>query len=210
MSTPAIDFWDLDHTLLSTRELLAPFYDRLAAKLGCTRDTIPGSYTLEGLFEMIGLPPEEWEVQRASILQELAHQQSKYVISEAIDILAERAKTATQVLVSSGNPDWQQAKFNVLTKLHTFFAPDNVHFVTFAAPKDAIIGKYLGNKTFVDDSATNLKNVSILLPDVHLIRPMWPSEHRAADPNDGKLWTTATNANELRAAFDAVNKTIDG
>lgn len=76
--------------------------------------------------------------------------------------------------------------------------------------KGAVIAGYVGNMTLVDDSPQWLHDAKLHAPDVRLIRAMWPSEHRAADPDDGRLWTVVTNADELRAAFHAVNKTIDG
>ncbi len=198
MRNTFVDFWDLDGTLLDATQLflevIGEDYDSIRPKL---LEAGKATFTLRNYLAVSGVLRDEHTAREAAYLADIKARANGCLYPGVEHVLEERSKVARQVLVTAGDPTWQQQKFDAATKLHKFFLPEDRHFVPLNNSKGEILLQYSGTRTFIDDSPERLQEALDTVPGTKLIRPIFAHAKHAAHPGDGILWSVVRSADEI-------------
>ena len=206
-----VDVYDLDLTLLDTeRRWFGPVLVELGRFAGlpkveveqrfaeCNRTT----FTFPSFFRALGIDERLWPTLERRLRADLASRANACLYEDVVPVLASRARVARLVLVTAGNEAWQRWKFDQLTDLHPFFAPEDRHFVPLNGSKADCIALYgdASRMSFQDDSPTWLAEARDQVPGIRLVRVMMRGRSPATDhPGDGRVWDVACSMAEIHA-----------
>ncbi|MEK7183166.1 MAG: HAD family hydrolase [Patescibacteria group bacterium] len=163
------------------------------------------TFTFPAWFADLGLPEVEWAALEVALRVDLAARAPSCLFPGMRQLLEKnKCMGDRQVLVTAGNLEYQQWKFSLLD-LDDIFAEEDRHFVPMNGSKAAAIEPYLahGQVTFIDDSPKWHHEVAARGWPVRCIRTRWPNTTYAAPHiDDGRLWQTATTAEELQQLLE--------
>lgn len=203
-----IDCWDLDGTILHTGRLFAPVIKRVANVSGHPVQVVADSlgrvskitFTFTAWFADLGLEQSLRTDLEAKLRADVAARAKDCIYPGVVELLEKRKQEGVrQVLITAGDPKYQQWKFELLGLEDVFVAEDR-HYIPLDGSKVAIIEKYLafGLVNFIDDRSNWLRDVRSAHLPVVCIRPCWPETKSAApEPEDGQLWYTASTIEAL-------------
>jgi len=204
-----VDCWDLDGTLVHTGRLFASAIGKVGAASGKSVTEVAQSlgkvskvtFTFTDWFADLGIEEGGWVDLEADLRASIAARAKSCLYPGVVELLEIRKRAGVrQVLVTAGDPTYQQWKFELLG-LNDVFAGEDRHFVPLDGSKATVIELYVssGSVNFIDDRTNWLLEVADRHLPVRCLRPCWPeTSGNTPHDDDGRLWQTATSIEQLQ------------
>lgn len=203
--------WDLDQTMLDTEgRLFPPIIDTVSEFSGRSRhqtrrlfnEVNAKTFSWDAWFRSVNLeqPTASWL--RGELEKDIAQRIEDCLFPGIRETLEECHRSGIRnALVTAGDRDWQRWKFERIACLQLIFEERDRHYIPLDGSKGECIASYGGESEIylVEDAVVRLREAKAHNPSLRGIRVMWEGSGAKDDPDDGRLWDVARNANELMA-----------